>query len=159
MLATNAQAGHRPTEWYVGLEGGMNIVQDADVVVLPIAPPPVEAAFNTGWSAFIDMGYRWENNWRVEGEIGYRQNDVDCFRVNAGPCAGNNLGDISQTTVMANVIHDIPLNDDTTLSIGLGLGADYVQANSPFSQDDDWVFAGQALVELAHRIKIGRAHV
>lgn len=151
VLATNAEAGHRPTEWYVGLEGGMNITQDADVVVLPLGTLAT-ADFDTGWSAFIDMGYRWENNWRVEFEAGYRQNDVDCVAVGAGPCAGSNWGDISQTTLMANVIHDIPLSDDTTLSIGLGLGADYVQADSPFTQDDDWVFAGQALLELSHQI-------
>jgi outer membrane protein OmpA-like peptidoglycan-associated protein len=151
VLSTNAEAGHRPTEWYVGLEGGVSLVQDADVVVLPLAPK-LEAEFNTGWSVFIDAGYRWENNWRVELESGYRQNDVDCVSVGTGPCNGGNWGDISQSTVMANVIHDIPLSDDTTLSVGLGIGADFVQADSPFSQDEDWVFAGQALLALSHRI-------
>jgi outer membrane protein OmpA-like peptidoglycan-associated protein len=151
VMSTNAEAGHRPTEWYVGLEGGVNLVQDADVVVLPLASK-VEAEFDTGWSVFLDAGYRWENNWRVELEAGYRANDVDCVSVGTGPCNGGNWGDISQTTVMANVIHDIPLSDDTTLSIGLGIGADFVQANSPFSNDEDWVFAGQALLELSHSI-------
>lgn len=151
VLSTNAEAGHRPMEWYVGLEGGVNLVQDADVVVLPLATS-IEAKFDTGWSVFLDAGYRWENNWRIELEAGYRQNDVDCVSVGTGPCNGGNWGDISQTTVMANVIHDIPLSDHTALSVGLGLGADFVQADSPFSQDEDWVFAGQALLELSHRV-------
>ena len=151
VLSTNAEAGHRPTEWYVGLEGGVNLVQDTDVVVLPIAPK-VDAQFDTGWSVFIDAGYRLDNHWRVELEAGYRQNDVVCVSVGTGACNGGNFGDISQTTLMANVIRDIPLSDDTTLSIGLGIGADYAQANSPFSHDDDWAFAGQALLELSHQV-------
>lgn len=150
-LSTNAEARHRPTEWYVVLEGGANLVDDADVLVLPIAPK-IEAEFETGWSVFLGLGYRWENNWRVELEAGFRHNDVDCVTIGIKACADGTWGDISQATQMINVLHDIPLSDDTTLSVGLGIGADYIMADSPFSQDNDWVLAGQALFELSHRI-------
>jgi outer membrane protein OmpA-like peptidoglycan-associated protein len=151
VLSTNAQAGHRPTEWYVGLEGGVNLVRDTNVLVTPPGPK-IDAQFNTGWSVFLDAGYRWDNNWRLELEAGYRQNDVDCVTIGNAPCAGGSWGGISQATQMINVIHDIPLSDDTTLSLGLGLGADDIKVNSSFTQDNDWVFAGQVLLQLSHQI-------
>lgn len=151
-LASNAQAGRRPTEWYVGLEAGVNIKPDADVLVLPLTPTAIEADFQTGWSAFVDLGYRWESHWRVELEAGYRENEIACVSVGPGPCSTSYSADVSQVTLMANVIHDLPLSGDTTFSIGLGLGADHVQANSPFTEDQDWVLAGQGILELSRQV-------
>ena len=151
VMSSNAEAGHRPLEWYVGIEGGANLIDDAQVTVSP-GSTKIEAGFDTGWSVFIDAGYRWEDHWRLELEAGWRQNDVDCVAVGTGPCAGGNWGDISQLTGMVNFIHDIELDETTTLSIGMGLGANYVQANSPLLGDEDLVFAGQALLELTHQL-------
>jgi outer membrane protein OmpA-like peptidoglycan-associated protein len=152
-LGTGAEAGHRPAGWYVGIEGGANWIDDADVA-LNVAPTPFEAEFESGWAVFAEVGYRWDNNWRIELEGGWRDNDVDCISF-GGPCVPGPWGDVSQFTHMINVLHDIDLSERTALSIGLGVGGDFVDVDVPavvLRDDDDYVFAGQALVQLTHEL-------
>jgi outer membrane protein OmpA-like peptidoglycan-associated protein len=152
-LGTGAEAGHRPAGWYVGVEGGANWIDDADVA-LNIAPTIFEAEFESGWAVFAEVGYRWDNNWRIELEGGWRENDVDCISF-GGPCIPGPWGDVSQFTHMINVLHDIDLSERTALSVGLGVGGDFVDADTPIAvlrDDDDYVFAGQALVQLTHEL-------
>jgi outer membrane protein OmpA-like peptidoglycan-associated protein len=152
-LGTGAEAGHRPAGWYVGVEGGANWIDDADVA-LNIAPTIFEAEFESGWAVFAEVGYRWDNNWRIELEGGWRENDVDCISF-GGPCVPGPWGDISQFTHMINVLHDIDLSERTALSVGLGVGGNFVDADVPIPilrDDDDYVFAGQALVQLTHEL-------
>jgi hypothetical protein len=86
----------------------------------------------------LPVGYRWENNWRIELEGGWRENEVDCVDFGfGGGCVPGNFGDVSQFTHMINVIHDIPLSRTTALSIGLGLGGNFVDVDVPALWDDD----------------------
>ncbi len=153
-LATSASAGHRPQGWYVGLEGGANWVDDADLDRVGVGPLNWEAEFESGWAAFVEVGYRWETNWRLEFEAGWRENDVDCISF-GGPCGGPpNPGSIEQFTHMLNFVHDIDLSERTALSVGLGVGGNLIEADSRFTllDDDDWVFAAQAIVQLTHEL-------
>ena len=104
------------------------------------------------WAVFADVGYRWENNWRLELEAGWRENDVDCIAVGPGPCIAGNFGDLSQFTQMVNIIHDIDITPHTAISIGLGFGGDLVKADTPFTHDDDFVLAGQAIFQVIHQL-------
>jgi len=134
--------------WYVAVEGGVNWVEDANGTLEGPGPDvPFDAQFDTGWAVFTEVGYRWESNWRLELEVGYRQNDVDCVSINGGAC-GNIDADISQFTQMFNLIYDIPLDDNVTLSLGAGLGADSVTVDGPFCKDSTWVMAGQLIAGL-----------
>jgi outer membrane protein OmpA-like peptidoglycan-associated protein len=147
-----AEAGHRPTGWYVGIEGGANWIDDADVAFNTGAVG--EAEFESGWVVFAEVGYRWDNNWRIELEGGWRDNDVDCVSV-GGPCNPVPGADVSQFTHMINVLHDIDLTERTALAVGLGVGGDFVDADVPIAvlrDDDDYVFAGQAIVQLTHEL-------
>ncbi len=151
-LATGAQAGHRPAGWYVAAEGGANWIDNADVSFASGFGTNWEADFESGWAVFAEVGYRWENNWRIELEGGWRENDIDCVSF-GGPCVPGPWGDVSQFSQMVNVIHDIDLTEHTALSIGLGIGGNFVDANVPFLADsDDYVFAGQALLQLTHEL-------
>jgi outer membrane protein OmpA-like peptidoglycan-associated protein len=153
LVTSDASAGHRPQGWYVGLEGGVNWVDDADLDLVGVGPVNWEAEFESGWAAFVEVGYRWESNWRLELEGGWRNNDVDCISF-GGPCVPGNWGEIHQFTHMLNFVHDIDISDRTALSIGVGVGGNFVEADTPFllRDDDDWVFAAQAIVQLTHEL-------
>ncbi len=150
-LATSAQAGQRPQGWYVGIEAGATWMDSASVDVPALANDKWE--FDSGLAILAEVGYRWENNWRLELEFGSRHNDVDCISVGPGPCAGINLGDISQFTQMFNVIHDIDISEKTALSVGLGLGGNFIDIDrAGFIEDDDYVLAAQAIFQLSHQL-------
>ncbi|WP_453977169.1 outer membrane beta-barrel protein [Brevundimonas sp. Marseille-Q4549] len=71
---------------------------------------------NNGWAAFARL-YRFNPNWRVELEGGYRSGDIGTVRavsgtqglcnltLTTGPCYSPE-GDIESMTLMANVIYD-----------------------------------------------------
>ena len=59
------------------------------------------------------MGYAFQNSgWRVEGEFGYRHNDVDAI----GGTAAN--GELTSKTLMANVLYDFKLMDRSDAECG-----------------------------------------
>lgn len=152
-LSTNAQAGHRPQEWYIGVEAGVTWEDKADVEIPKLPDPSVK--FDSDLAILGEIGYRWDSNWRLELELGYRNNDVDCVRVGAGPCS-TTWGEISQFSQMLNVIHDIDLDEKTALSVGIGLGGVAVSADGALLTDDfDYVFGAQAILELSHELTTG----
>lgn len=150
-LSTSAEAGHRPQGWYIGVEAGVTWIDTASVDIP--GPTIVETKFDDGLAILGELGYRWENNWRLELELGSRHNDVDCVSFNNGPCGGSNWGDVTQFTQMLNVVHDIDIDEQTALSIGIGLGGNFVDVDgASFLDDDDYVFAAQALFQLSHEL-------
>ncbi|NOT38960.1 MAG: OmpA family protein [Alphaproteobacteria bacterium] len=152
-LATSASAGHRPQGWYVGVEGGATWLDDAALDTVGLPPVNWEAEFESGWAAFVEVGYRWETNWRMELEAGWRENDADCISF-GGACVAGNWGEVQQSTLMLNFVHDIDISERTALSVGIGLGGALIEAGTPFAlaDDDDFVFAGQAIVQLSHEL-------
>lgn len=150
-LSTSAEAGHRPQGWYIGVEAGVTWI-DTATVDIP-GPTLIETEFDDGLAILGELGYRWENNWRLELELGSRHNDVDCFSTNNGPCVAGNWGDVTQFTQMLNIIHDIEIGEKTALSVGIGLGGNFVDVDGTgFLDDDDYVFAAQALFQLSHEL-------
>jgi outer membrane protein OmpA-like peptidoglycan-associated protein len=153
VLATNAEAGQRPEGWYIDVDAGVNWTDKADVVR---PGTDLVAEFDSDLALFGSLGYRWANNWRVEFEGGWRRNDADCAPSPVGPCTAANWGDVSQITGMINVVHDIELDEKTALSIGLGLGGDFVDIDAPgFTEDDDFVLGAQAILQLSHELTQG----
>ena len=150
-LSTTAEAGHKHQGWYVGLEVGATWIMDADIEA-PLVTPAVAADFDTGLALFGEIGYRWENNWRVAFEVGKRDNDANCFKVGAS-CVANVLEGVSQFSQMLNAVHDVPLAEDTTLSVGLGLGGTYFEVDGTgWTDDGSYAFAAQALVQLSQAL-------
>ena len=154
-LSAQAEAGRRPMGWYVAVEGGGNWIDDGDVQFQagPVLITNWEAEFDSGWAVFAEVGYRWENNWRLELEGGWRENDVDCISF-GGPCVPGAWGDVSQFTQMINIMHDIDISPRTSLAIGIGFGGNFVDVDTPFAlrDDDDFVIAGQGLIQLTHEL-------
>jgi OOP family OmpA-OmpF porin len=150
LCAAPASAGHF-NGWYIGLEGGANWTSDNDAVWGAAAPPagPVVIEFDSGWAVLGTVGYGFQGNWRVEGEVGYRANDVDAV-VGATNRTG---GELTATTLMANVLYDWELSDRWMLSFGAGAGVAHNQFDDGvLDQDEDYNFAYQGIAGLSYAL-------
>ena len=151
-LSTSAEAGHRPQGWYVGIEAGGTWMNDTDIDS-SVLNTEIEVDFDDGLAILGEIGYRWENNWRLELELGSRHNDVDCFSVNGAACSLTELSDVSQFSQMVNLIHDIDITERTAFSVGIGLGGNFIDADGVgLTDDDDYSFAAQAIFQLSHEL-------
>lgn len=143
--------------WYVGIEGGVNFVEDTTVVRsvnlgVPTALGTTDV--DTGWAVMGQIGYSWDSGWRLEFELGYRSND--------GTLAVGVVQraiEVTQFTQMVNVIYDIALTEELSLSLGAGLGGNLVSWENAApvlgltaSYDDDYVLAGQLIAQLNYEI-------
>ena len=151
--AVPASAGHFKG-WYVGLEGGANAVADNDAA-FATAPPlwgPANIGYDTGWAGLATAGYAFQNDWRLEGEFGYRHNDVDAI---TGTVARTG-GELTSMTLMANVLYDWHLTDRMTFSLGAGAGAIHEQFDDgTIDQDEDYNFAYQGIAGVAYALTPG----
>jgi outer membrane protein OmpA-like peptidoglycan-associated protein len=158
VAAQQSQAHHHG--WYIGLEGGANWAGDNDIAFdfgNPPAPPPtfLTSDFDTGWAALGTVGYAFDNNWRIELEGGYRDNDIDIFAGGPVPVI---TGDLSQITAMVNFLYDIPLTEKIDLTLGLGAGANFSQFETSLApataviDDEDVSFAFQAIAGLSYEL-------
>jgi len=144
-LAGSAQA----RGWYVGLEAGQGWVADTDAVYrLPTLPftTRTEGRFDTGWALIATVGYAMQN-WRIEGEIGWRSNDKDQFIV-----GGPSTGSLDELTAMYNMTYQLPLGPGLGLAIGGGGGLDYAMIDIPQVDDSDLNFAVQGIVQLNYAL-------
>lgn len=146
--AFSANAGERG--WYASIEGGANWT-DADIggiVASPLCgllfPCTTETSTDPGWAAFGAVGTSIGENLRVEAEVGHRVSGL------------GDRGDITNTTVMLNGRFDVPLSDAMALSLGGGIGVDWVQTElsqpNPFSTDSDTVFAYQLIAGASYAL-------
>lgn len=163
-LAAPAQAGHFKG-WYLAVEGGASWIDDADTLYTRtfnanlVTSDTAVAQFEGGWSVFASVGYAFASNWRLEGEFGYRSNEIaatwlvlDSFR--------RLTGDVDEYSLMANVLYDIQLGERLALSLGAGAGGDHVELDGAFTsfggpvpiEDDEWRFAAQGLAGLSYKL-------
>src|SRR6185295_1973339 len=74
--------------------------------------------------------------------------DLDQYTISGVAITGVG-GDLWQVTLMANVLYDIRLNDDLSISLGAGVGGDFANQTftvGPFTfEDDEWDLAYQGI--------------
>lgn len=155
MAAGSAQAS---TGWYVGLSGGANWLEDSRVDRVTPAGAIVGSVLSdvdTGWAVTGQVGYKWASNWRVEFELGYRDNDGSFDTLAGVPIVPSSL-EITEFTQMVNVLYDFPITDKFSLSLGAGIGGDLVDVSaSGFAgaiSDDDYVLAGQLIAQVNYAL-------
>ena len=132
--------------FYLGAGAGINFwPEDSDL-------GSNEAKFDDwDWTTAGQLGYAFGNGIRLEGEFGYRPNDVDS--VSNVPGAS---GDFETMSFMANLLYDFRTRWPVTPYVGVGLGAARVSADgvSPavgVSIDDSSVgFAMQGIVGVSY---------
>ena len=144
-----ANAGHF-NGWYIGLEAGATWNSDNSAAFGEVVPNtlPVDINYDTGWAVLGTMGYAFANSgWRIEGEFGYRDNDIDNIN---GVRTG---GEHNTMSLMANVLYDIPLTDRFALTLGAGAGGVHQQFDDGLlDQDEDINFAYQGIAGLSYAI-------
>ncbi|RYF97543.1 MAG: porin family protein, partial [Caulobacteraceae bacterium] len=185
LLATSAAAGlalsagaasAEPDGWYGAVDAGYQFIDDVN---LESSTTGVNWNYevNDGWAAFARLGYRFNPNWRVELEGGYRSGDIGTVRrandtvpsglCNTTPAVGpcySPEGDLTATTLMANVIYDFGWEfSGVRPFVGLGAGINYtdgqVRGNlrgdrgTQLTNDDSTTnFAAQAIAGLAFAV-------
>ncbi|MDP3657765.1 MAG: OmpW family outer membrane protein, partial [Brevundimonas sp.] len=125
-------ASAEPNGWYGAIDAGWH---SADVA----SNRGVEFEVEDDWAGFARLGYRFNDNWRVEFEGGYRPGEIgEVFVASGAPfvcnvtpavgtCAPMTDGDLEATTFMANVIYDFGTADSNVRPfIGLGAGVNRV---------------------------------
>ena len=172
-LALSAGAASaEPNGWYGAVDAGYHVMQDGINGESVTTGNNWNFEVNNGWAAFARLGYRFNPNWRVELEGGYRSGDVGKVRAVSGPNGVCNIlpasgpcyspdGDIESTTLMANVIYDFGFEYwGVRPFVGLGAGVNHVNTDIVgrhrnnrtvgFAADDSSTkFAAQAIAGLA----------
>jgi opacity protein-like surface antigen len=149
------------TNWYAGAGFGANWLDDESVVITTAAPTTtIGAEFEAGWAMTGAVGHRWNNQWRLEFELGYRDNESEDLVVIPGPLADTMFADVTQFSQMINLLYDFPLGDNLALTLGGGVGGVQVQVDAGglaglsviAFDDDDYVFAYQGIAGLSYDI-------
>ena len=147
LTASVASAGGYDRDgWYLGLEAGWVRVNETELPGSFIN----SLEFDDGWAALGTAGYAFrDSRWRIEGEVGYRDNDVSEVN-NVPPALGGNL---EEWTGMINAVYDLPLRSDRFgLSLGVGAGIDNARLRINNSEDNDKSFAAQGIVGMTYRL-------
>jgi opacity protein-like surface antigen len=151
-------ANAQPAGWYVEGAGGVNWVEDMDLILREDGDPDEDigfASFDTGWAASARVGYGFGNGLRIDGEVVYRDNGIDEF-IYDGTTFHDPLaqGDISSWGFMLNALYDIQTGTAFTPYVGLGVGAAIVDVDGSFLgqsfSEDDTGFAAQGIAGVSY---------
>jgi outer membrane protein OmpA-like peptidoglycan-associated protein len=141
LIVAPLTAGAADKGFYLGGAAGYNFLpEDSDL-------GSVDADLDGDWAGLGALGYAFSNGLRLEGEFGYRENDVDGI---SGTSGGS--GEYRAQSFMTNVFYDFHRGWPVTPYVGIGLGAARVSldnvtpvASSSIS-DSDVGFAMQGIV-------------
>jgi OmpA-OmpF porin, OOP family len=140
--------------WYIGAGVGGNWA-DGDVSAPTVAPfSNFDVEFDTGWAIMGDVGYRWyDSNFRLAAELAYRSNDIDS--ITHGTHTHPAGEDLTQFSLMVNMLFDFPIGEGAVLTLGGGLGAATaaIEAGTTMTDgDEDLAFAYQGIAGLAFSV-------
>ncbi|RYG12968.1 MAG: porin family protein, partial [Caulobacteraceae bacterium] len=128
-------AAAEPNGWYGAVDAGYHTIDDIELTSQTTGPQ-WNFEVDDSWAAFARLGYRFNENWRVEFEGGYRDGgDIESI-VNPGPSVLTGVcnpipaagvcnapaGQITSTAFMINTIYDFG-DASWTLRPFIGLGA------------------------------------
>jgi outer membrane protein OmpA-like peptidoglycan-associated protein/opacity protein-like surface antigen len=167
MAAGTASAD--PLGWYGAVDAGWTNANNVSALNAGGVGSEYEFELDDGWAAFARLGYRFDQNWRVELEGGYRSGELSRVRrvgagIPSGICQPSPLGtctgpdgDIQAATLMVNTIYDFG-DDSWALRPFIGIGAgvarvdtnyigtlDGIRAVSTAADDSSTKLAAQAL--------------
>jgi len=150
----------RDGQWYVGVDGGVMLVEDLD---LNIGPAPIQGTANTdtGYDFGAVVGYDF-GGFRLEAETSYREADLRSFSssvpaIPSGAGAGLSTsglkatgGDANALSFMVNGMFDFGADDGLQGFVGAGIGVARVDVHQIFAApawlaDSDTGLAWQAL--------------
>ena len=139
LAATPAQAGD-----YIGGNISYTAPQDADFEYKNF-PLVIESSYSDGVGFGLVFGKSYDNNLRIEGELGYRSNDLDSFNEEGESFAAD--GDISVFSFLFSTYYDLVNPSRLTPYFGAGLGGAYANLDARLIDPalEDLVFSDEAL--------------
>lgn len=150
---------------YFSLNGALVIETDSDVTDSDTLGNSIsgDIEFDNGFGFNGAVGYAW-NDFRLEGEVSYRQNDLDQLSVSSVTLAGIGTftvvgsapvnGDVTQLAFMVNGWYDINTGSKWVPSLGAGIGFATVAVDSSdlLFDEDDTVLAYQFGAQLGYKV-------
>ena len=139
MVAAAGSANADPVGWYGAIDAGWHTAS-AEAISDGASSGLYEFELDDGWAAFARLGYRFDQNWRVELEGGWRNNDIStvdrldapfndiCQPAPTGACGGPD-GSFDVASLMVNVLYDFG-DDSWGFRPFVGLGAGVARVNT-----------------------------
>jgi opacity protein-like surface antigen len=132
---------------YVGISAGLFMPTDSSATDNYGSSADIE--YNTGYSISGTGGYAFSNGLRLEGELTYKQADMDKFKIYGFSSSINS--DISALGFMANAYYDFKNTSPFTPYVGGGIGFATLYVSQAINNygdllwfdEDDTVFAYQ----------------
>lgn len=143
-LASGGAAAAERHGWYVGLEAGWVKVQDSELPSWGYG----DIEFDNRWGGMGTVGHAFDNNMRLEFEVGYRNNDID--RIDTVAITD---GELTEWSGFFNAHYDQPIGSRWAISFGAGIGADSVRFDDDLGNEDtDTVLAAQGILGLVYQV-------
>lgn len=125
---------------YVSGNLGVVLTEDSD---MSDGDDNAELSYDPGAVITGAFGYAFQNGLRLEGELGSRYSEMDEVSV-SGYGTGEIEGDVTTTSMMANVFYDFMPAEKVSPFVGAGLGFANIEADiDHYGDDDDTVLAYQ----------------
>jgi opacity protein-like surface antigen len=147
-LGVGALAQPAAADVYVRGDVGYSVGGGADISAG--APFGGDASFEDDILALGGVGYALDNGWRIEGEIGWRSNDLDAAALlDPG-------GSVSVVSLMANAYYDFGGRDRAFVPyVGAGIGAAQVEVKAGFTPPLSPVTVDDSATVLAYQLMAG----
>ncbi len=113
LLGVSTPAIAQDSNYYISGAGGLSILHDSDVS----SNLNSEIDYDNGFAGVAALGYKFDNDFRVEGEYGYRSNDVESTQQSSSA-----TGEASAHSFMINVVYDYENDSRFTPYVGVGAG-------------------------------------
>ena len=157
-------------QMYISVNVGGSFLTDADTTdTSPVGSASGEVTTDAGFALTGAVGYAMLNGLRIEGEISYRENDLDTFDVDTITSGGATFsgapvplplkGEATALGFMANAFYDFDTGSNWVPHIGGGLGVAILTLNiesiggfSSSFDETDTVFAYQIGAGLGYRV-------
>lgn len=139
-------------QWYVGLDGGVDFLRDADIGGREADGTPItdKSASHAGYALLMQGGYDFGGP-KAEIELGWRSAGLKTLDGHDSKYGGST----SSLSLMANGLYEFLPKSSWHPFLGAGLGAARTSVRwkndeGIFLKDADWVFAYQAIAGVSY---------
>ena len=124
LIATNALADD--DKFYATGNIGIGFLSSEDLTYSDSALTATsEADFDASFAGGGTFGYYWTDNWRVEGEVMYRRNDMK--DITLGGVGASTGGDFASLSFGVSALYEFQPTDNPRLKTYVGAGFAFVQ--------------------------------
>ena len=124
LIATNAQADD--DKYYATGNIGIGFLGSEDLTYSDsVLTATSEADFDASFAGGGTFGYYLSDNWRVEGEVMYRRNDMK--DITLGGVGTSTGGDFASLSLAVSALYEFQLTDNPRLKTYVGAGVAFVQ--------------------------------